>query len=136
MKAVFICVISKMKRKRVPNLILGICILITTVLLVNTFILLRKLNTIFDRAYEDMNGAQMSCLWSNEMFSTNTVRQYLDNWQGETTYQITEKTKTIDYMEKDGVGLSNGILLELPETVDCNMLSPKISDDEVPEMPG
>ena len=136
MKAVFMCVISKMKRKRIPNLILGICILITTVLLVNAFILLRELNTIFDRAYEDMNGPQMCCLWSNEMFSTDTVRQYLDGWQEEMTYQITEKTKTIDYIEKDGVKLSNGILLELPEAVDCYMLFPKMSDGEMPEMLG
>ncbi len=136
MKTVFMCAISKMKRKRVPNLILGICILITTVLLVNALILLKELNTIFDRAYEDMNGPQMCCLWSNEMFSPDTVRQYLDNWQEEMTYQITEKTKTIDYIEKDGVKLSNGILLELPKTVDCDMLSPKVPDGETPEMPG
>ena len=78
----------------------------------------------------------MCCLWSNELFSTDAVRQYLDGCGEEITYQITENTKTIDYMEKDGVKLSNGIMLELPETVNCDMLSPRMPKGETPEMPG
>lgn len=35
LKVVFMCALSKIKRKRVPNLLLGICIVITTALLVN-----------------------------------------------------------------------------------------------------
>lgn len=136
MQAVFRCAISKLRRKRVPNLLLGICILITTALFVNALILLRELNTIFDKAYEEMNGPQMCCLWNNELLSPDVVRKYLNRWQEEMEYQITEHTKTIDYMEKDGTRLSNGILLELPEIIDGDMLSPRILNGERPEMPG
>ena len=136
MQAVFRCAISKLRRKRVPNLLLGICILITTALFVNALILLRELNTIFDKAYEEMNGPQMCCLWNNELLSPDVVRKYLNRWQEEMEYQITEHTKTIDYMEKDGTRLSNGILLEFPEIIDGDMLSPRILNGERPEMPG
>ncbi|WP_217960012.1 hypothetical protein [Acutalibacter muris] len=34
--------------------------------------------TVFDRAYEEMNGPQMCCLWSSELIPPDTVRQYLD----------------------------------------------------------
>ncbi|MCI8646093.1 MAG: FtsX-like permease family protein [Firmicutes bacterium] len=136
LKVVFMCALSKIKRKRVPNLLLGICIVITTALLVNAFILIRELDTIFDRAYEEMDGPQMCCLWNRETLPPDRIRQYLDGWQENLTYQITEKTKTIDYMEKGGKRLSNGILLELPQTAGRQMLSPKMPDSETPEPPG
>lgn len=130
------CALAKLRRKKVPNLFLGICILITAALLVNAFILLKELNTIFDRAYEEMDGPQMCCLWGNEMIPPDIVRQYLDGQREEFSYQITENTKTIDYIEKDGVKLSNGILLELPKAMDNDMLSPKILDKRLAEAPG
>lgn len=135
MKTALMCAWAKLKRKKIPNLLLGICILMTTALLVNAFILLKELNPIFDRAYEEMNGPQLCCLWSNEMFHPDIVRNYMDGWQEEVTYQITENTKTIDYIEKDGIKLSNGILLELPWTAGESLLSPKILDGKTPEMP-
>lgn len=136
MKASFMCALAKLRRKKIPNLLLGICILITTTLFVNAIIMLKELNTIFDRAYEEMDGPQMCCLWSSEMILPDVVRKYLDDLPEEFVYQITEDTKTIDYMEKDGVRLSNGILLELPEAMNGDMLSPKILDGKKPRMPG
>lgn len=126
---------AKLRRKKVPNLFLGICIAITTALLVNVLVLLRDLNGIFEQAYEGMEGAQLCCLWSNEMFSADFVRKYLDDSQEDFQYQITEHTKTINYIEKDGIKLSNGILLELPEMIGNDMLSPKMPDDLDPVMP-
>lgn len=136
MKTYFICGLAKLRRKKIPNFFLGICIMITAALLVNASVLLKELNTIFDRAYEEMEGAQMCCLWSKERFSPNIVKQYLENLQEEFKYQITENTKTIDYIEKDGIKLSNGILLELPEVVSKDMLSPKILEESKLVMPG
>ena len=135
MKASLMCGLAKLRRKIIPNLFLGICIVITAVLLVNTLLLLRELNIIFDRAYEGMEGPQLCALWSSEIFSPDFVREYLDHSAEQFRYQITEKTKTIDYIEKDGVKLSNGILLELPEKIGRDMLSPKRSDDSKPDMP-
>ena len=137
MKACLMCGLGKLKRKKVPNFLLGICILITAALLVNAVILLKELNAIFDRAYAEMDGPHLCCLWNNEIFSPETVRQFLDGQAETLTYQITEHTKTIDYMEKDGVRLSNGILLELPETAARNpdMLSPLFPDGSAPQMP-
>lgn len=136
MKAGLMCGLAKLRRKKVPNLLLGISILITAALSVNALILMKELNTIFDRAYEEMDGTHMCCLWSNEMIPPDIVRQYMDKWNEESVYQITENTKTIEYIEKDGMKLSNGIVLELPKTLDNDMLSPKILDKEDLKMPG
>ncbi len=135
MKAGLICGLAKLRRKKIPNLLLGICILITAALLVNALILLKELNSIFDRTYEEMTGTHMCCLWSNEMIPPDIVRQYMNEWGDDLVYQITENTKTIEYIEKDGMKLSNGIVLELPETLNSDMLSPKILDTENLEMP-
>lgn len=135
MKASFMCGFAKLRRKKIPNLFLGICIVITAALLVNALVLIKELNVIFDRAYADMDGAQLCALWSSEMFSADLVRNYLDGSSEEFEYQITEKTKTVDYIEKDGIKLSNGILLELPERIGTDMLSPKMSDVLEPDMP-
>lgn len=136
MKAGLMCGLAKLRKKKIPNLLLGICVALTAALLVNAFVLLRELNIIFDRAYEGMEGAHLCCLWSNEMFSPDYVREYLDNSPEEFAYQITENTKTIDYIEKDGIKLSNGILLELPPRIEKEMLSPKMQDSSQPDMPG
>ena len=128
MKASIMCGLAKLRRKKTANLLLGICIVITAALLINTLVLLKELNAIFDRAYEGMEGPQLCALWSNEMFSPDFVKEYLDHSPEEFEYQITENTKTIDYMEKDGVKLSNGILLELPEKITSNTISPKITN--------
>ena len=135
MKTIFICGLAKLRRKKVPSLLLGICIMLTAALFVNAFILLKELNTVFDRAYEGMEGPQMCCLWSRGMVNADSVRQYLEDSAEKMEYQITEQTKTIEYIEKDGVKLSNGILLELPETLGREMLSPKIMDEAGIEMP-
>ena len=129
-------------------MLLGSCILITAALLVNALVFLQELDTIFDRAYEGMKGAQMCCLWNKEVVSGEEVRQYMERSSEGLSYQITENTKTIDYIEKDGVKLSNGILLELPETIskakesqeilpdgEC-LLSPGNLDGSEWEMPG
>lgn len=129
------CGLAKLRRKKVPSLLLGICIMLTAALFVNAFILLKELNTVFDRAYEGMEGPQMCCLWSRGMVNADSVRQYLEDSAEKMEYQITEQTKTIEYIEKDGVKLSNGILLELPETLGREMLSPKIMDEAGIEMP-
>lgn len=136
MKASFLCGLAKLRKKKIPNLFLGICIVIATALLVNAFVLLTELNVTFDRAYEEMAGAQLCALWSNEMFSPDYVKDYLDHSPEEFEYQITENTKTIEYIEKDGTKLSNGILLELPEKIGNDMLSPKILDTSKADMPG
>lgn len=135
LKTIFICGLAKLRRKKVPSLLLGICIMLTAALFVNAFILLKDLNTVFDRAYEGMEGPQMCCLWSRGMVNADSVRQYLEDSAEKMEYQITEQTKTIEYIEKDGVKLSNGILLELPETLGREMLSPKIMDEAGIEMP-
>ncbi|WP_243127697.1 ABC transporter permease [Schaedlerella arabinosiphila] len=135
LKTIFICGLAKLRRKKVPSLLLGICIMLTAALFVNAFILLKELNTVFDRAYEGMEGPQMCCLWSRGMVNADSVRQYLEDSAEKMEYQITEQTKTIEYIEKDGVKLSNGILLELPETLGREMLSPKIMDEAGIEMP-
>lgn len=70
---------------------LGICILLTAVLLVNALILLKELDTVFDRAYEAMNGPQMCCLWSSELIPPDAVRQYLDG-QTELLYYLREQS--------------------------------------------
>ena len=149
MNAVMMCGLAKVKRRRIPNLLLGICIMITAVLMVNALVFIRELDAIFDRAYEGMKGAQMCCLWSNSVVSCDDVRQYMDNSLDVSDYQITENTKTIDFIEKDGVKLGNGILSELPEDIQTGeeqrgihadggerMLSPKIIDGSQLEMPG
>lgn len=136
MKASLRCALAKLRRKKIPNLFLWICILITASLMVNAWILLKELNPIFDRAYEEMDGSQMCCLWNREMIPTDIVRQYLEGLQEDFIFQITENTKTIDYIEINGRKLSNGILLELPETINGHMLSPKILTSKTPKMPG
>ena len=135
MKAILMCGLAKLRRRKISGLLLGICVLLATALLVNALILLNELDTLFDRAYEEMDGPQICALWSSELIPTDAVRSYLDSRTG-ITYQITENTKTVDYMEKDGTRLSNGILLELPESVDDDMLSPKTRSGGEPEMPG
>ena len=135
MKVSFMCALAKLRRRKIPNLFLGICILLTAVLLVNALILLKELDTLFDRAYEEMDGPQMCVLWSSELIPPDTVKNYLNRQTG-LLYQITENTKTIDYIEKDGTRLSNGILLELSEGMDSNMLSPKMLGNEEIDMPG
>lgn len=136
MKSSLICGLAKLKRKKIPILFLGMCVVITAALLVNALILLKEFNAIFDRAYEKMEGAQLCALWSHEMFSSDFIRQYLNNSPEEFKYQITENTKTIEFIEKDDTKLSNGILLELPEEIDGDMMSPKIIDASKPDMPG
>lgn len=136
MKTVFMCALAKLRRKKLPNILLGICILITTALLVNALLLRNELDTIFDRAYENMAGPQMCCLWDRGTVPPDTVRQYLNGRREIAAFEITENTKTIDYIEKDGIKLSNGILLELPETPDYDMLSPRILRGETSELPG
>ncbi len=147
MKASMMCGMAKVKRRKIPNLLLGICIMATAALLVNALVFLRELDPIFDRAYEGMEGPQMCCLWSKGIVSCDTVRQYMDQFSDGLGYQITENTKTIDYIEKDGVKLSNGILLELPEDMPDGeqksrtgggkeLLTPKIPDGSGAETPG
>lgn len=119
-----------------PSLFLGICVALTAALLVNACVLSKELNRVFDRAYEGMRGAQLCCLWSNEMFSPDFIREYLEHAPEAFAYQITENTKTIEYIEKDGIKLSNGILLELPEKIERDMLSPKMPDASQPDLPG
>lgn len=148
MKAGILCGLAKLKRRKLPNLLLGTCILITAALLVNALVFLKELDAIFDRAYEGMKGAQMCCLWNKETVSCGEVRQYLESSSEGISYQITENTKTVDYIEKDGVKLSNGILLELPETIsqeaasqevptggEC-LLSPKVLEGPELKLPG
>lgn len=135
MKASLICALAKLKRRKVPNLFLGVCIFLAAALLVNALILLKELDTLFDRAYEEMDGPQMCAIWSDELIPLDAVRNYLDHRAG-LSHQITENTKTVDYIEKDGTRLSNGILLELPERIDKDMLSPKMLDGEEADMPG
>ena len=91
MKVSFTCAMAKLRRKKVPNLFLGICILLTAALLVNALILLKELDTVFDRAYEAMNGPQMCCLWSSELIPPDAVRQYLDG-QTELLYYLREQS--------------------------------------------
>ena len=134
MKESFRCGLAKLRRKKIPNLLLGICI-ITAILSLNALIFLKELNGIFDRAYEEMEGPQMCCLWNREIVSSDSVKQYMKNSKNDLEYQITENTKTVEYIEKDGIRLSNGILLELPEHISREMISPKISDKSEPEMP-
>ena len=134
-KTIFMCGLAKLRRKKLPGVLLGICILFTAALLVNALILLTELNPVFDRAYEGMEGAQLCGLWSHGMVSSDRVRQYLEDSPEDLAYQITENTKPVEYMEKDGVRLGNGILLELPETIGRDMLSPKILEGSELEMP-
>lgn len=136
MRACFVCGLKKLGRKKVSGFLLGACIAVTAALSVNALTLILKMDAVFDTAYEEMGGAHLCCLWDNEMFSTDYVREYLEGLQGGFAYQITEHTKTVMYMEKDGIRLSNGILLELPETIPENMLSPKLPEGEAPDMPG
>ena len=130
MKTSLMCGLAKVKRRKVPNLLLGVCIMVMAALMVNAVIILTELDTIFDRAYEEMDGPQLCCLWSKTAVPPDIVRQYLDHSPEKFDYQITENTRTIDYIEKDNTKLSNGILLELPNTEDQTgqMLSPVIPD--------
>lgn len=133
------CGLAKVKRRKIPNLLMGICIMVTAALMVNAFVFLKELDAIFDRAYQGMEGAQMCCLWSKGIVSCDAVKEYLEGTPEDIDYQITENTKTIDYMEKDGVKLSNGILAELshnPVGGKEDLLSPKIIDGSKAEMPG
>lgn len=136
MKTGWMCGLAKLRKKKLSGILLGMCIAMTAALLVNTLVMLKKVNVIFDKAYEEMGGAHLCCLWSHEMFALDYVKGYLDNLHREFTYQITENTKTIEYIEKDGIKLSNGILLELPKTLEQDMLSPRVSDDLGINMPG
>lgn len=148
MRASIMCGLAKVKRRKIPNLLMGICIMITAALLVNAVVFLKELDVIFNRAYEGMEGAQMCCLWSKGAVSCDAVEEYLEGSSQDFHYQITENTKTIDYIEKDGVKLSNGILLELPKDIHrgweleentpsskISLLSPKILEDSEAEMP-
>lgn len=136
MKTGFLCALAKLRKNKIPSLLLGICICIAAALLVNAFVLLQKLDTIFDRAYEEMNGPQLCGLWSQKSIPLYTVTDYLDCWKENISYQITENTKTIDYIEKNGKKLSNGILLELPGAIEKEMLSPKMLDQKKIREPG
>lgn len=136
MKASFRCGLAKLRRKKIPNLFLGICIMLTAALSVCALIFLKELNGIFDRAYEEMEGPQMCCLWNSGIVPADSVRQYMEDSREGLEYQITENTKTVEYVEKDGSRLSNGILLELPSQIDRDMLSPKIPAGSETEMPG
>lgn len=136
MRACFVCGLKKLGRKKSSGFLLGACIAITAALFVNALTLILKMSAVFDSAYEEMGGAHLCCLWSNEMFSADYVREYLEGLQGGFAYQITEHTKTVAYMEKDGIRLSNGIVLELPERIPEDMLSPKLPGDAKPDMPG
>lgn len=141
MKAVIMCGFAKIKRRKIPSLLLGICITITAALMVNALVFVRESEAIFDRAYEEMEGPQMCCLWNKEVVSCSDVKEYMDGSSQELDYQITENTKTIDYIEKDGVKLSNGILSELPQVMpekqaSQKMLSPKMTEGSKGDMPG
>lgn len=136
MRACFVCGLKKLGRKKTSGFLLGICIAITAALSVNALTLILKMDAVFDSAYEEMGGAHLCCLWSNDMFSADYVRGYLEGLQGGFAYQITEHTKTVAYMEKDGIRLSNGIVLELPERIPEDMLSPKLPGDAKADMPG
>ena len=46
MKASFMCGLARLRKKKIPNLFLGICIAITAALLVNALILIKELNHI------------------------------------------------------------------------------------------
>lgn len=149
MRTSILCGMAKVRRRKLPNLLLCICIMISSVILVNALVFWKESDAIFDRAYGEMNGPQLCCLWSKEMVSSDTVRQYLEHASEAFDYQITENTKTIDYIEKNGRKLSNGILLELPDGLQGiqaspkhpaksgeSILSPRILDESEPEMPG
>ena len=58
MKASFMCGLARLRKKKIPNLFLGICIAITAALLVNALILIKELNHIFDDAYEAMERSE------------------------------------------------------------------------------
>ena len=135
MRVCFVCGLKKLGRKKISGFLLGVCIAITAALFVNVLTLILKMDGVFDSAYEEMGGAHLCCLWSNEMFSTDYVRDYLEGLQGGFAYQLTEHTKTVAYMEKDGIRLSNGIILELPEKIPEDMLSPKLQEDAKVDMP-
>lgn len=102
MKAVLLCVASRLKRKTVPHLLLGLCVLLTAALCANAFTLRGQLNPAFDRAYAEMDGPHLCCLWNHETIPPDEVRAYMDGWRDRLTYQVTERTKTIDYMENGG----------------------------------
>ncbi len=78
MKAVIMCGFAKIKRRKIPSLLLGICITITAALLVNALVFVRESEAIFDRAYEEMEGPQMCCLWNKEVVSCSDVKEYMD----------------------------------------------------------
>ena len=139
MKASMMCGLAKLKKRKIPSLLLGICIAITAALLVNALVLVTESERIFDRAYEEMEGAQMCCLWKSGAVSCDIVKEYMEDVSEELDYQLTENTKTVDYIEKDGVKLSNGILAELPENLSSGqelLLSPKLLGESEAEMPG
>ena len=52
MRASIMCGLAKVKRRKIPNLLMGICIMITAALLVNAVVFLKELDVIFNRAYE------------------------------------------------------------------------------------
>ena len=60
MRASIMCGLAKVKRRKIPNLLMGICIMITAALLVNAVVFLKELDVIFNRAYEGMEGANFS----------------------------------------------------------------------------
>lgn len=139
MKASMMCGLAKLKKRKIPSLLLGICIAITAALLVNALVMVTESERIFDRAYEEMEGAQMCCLWKSGAVSCDIVKEYMEDVSEELDYQLTENTKTVDYIEKDGVKLSNGILAELPENLSSGqelLLSPKLPGESEAEMPG
>ena len=50
MNAIIMYGLAKVKRRRIPNLLLGVCIMVMAALMVNAGIILKELDTIFDRA--------------------------------------------------------------------------------------
>ncbi len=98
MKAIFLCGFAKLRRKKVQNLLLGICIIIMAVTLLNAFILLGKLGIVFEQAYESMGGPQMCALWSNSTLSPELVQQYMEASPEKPEYLITNKAKILDYI--------------------------------------
>lgn len=129
------CARGKLKRRRLAGLLLGACILITTALLGNALTVATEMEGLFDRAYQEMDGPQLCCLWGRQAVTAEEIREYLDSWPG-VVYQITDSTKTVDYIEREGVKLSNGILLELPQGTGGHRLSPKSLDGRALGLPG
>ena len=77
MRTILMCALAKLKRRKLPNLLLGVCILLTAALLGNALTMVMDLDGLFDEAYREMDGPQLCCLWSREAVPVDKVRQYL-----------------------------------------------------------